>query len=44
VPASLMEHVPRRQSARSAAALLLHLRSMCRFYRDHPQAISGGRP
>lgn len=44
VPASRMEHVPRRQSARSAAALLLHLRSMCRFYRDHPRAISGGRP
>jgi GT2 family glycosyltransferase len=42
VPGARMEHVARRQSAgRPGRALWLHLRSMLRFYADHPKAMMG---
>ncbi len=45
VPDARMEHVPRRQSAgRPGRALWLHLRSMARFYQDHPGALIGRCP
>jgi len=45
VPGAVMEHVSRRESAgRPGRALLLHLRSMLRFYSDHHGALFGRRP
>jgi N-acetylglucosaminyl-diphospho-decaprenol L-rhamnosyltransferase len=42
VPSSVMVHLCRRESAgRPGKALWLHLRSMLRFFADHPQAAFG---
>ncbi|HOZ18168.1 MAG TPA: glycosyltransferase family 2 protein [Candidatus Fermentibacter daniensis] len=45
VPDAVMEHESRRESAgRPGRALWLHLRSMLRFYSDHPGALTGRCP
>ena len=45
VPDAVMEHESRRESAgRPGRALWLHLRSMVRFYTDHPGALTGRCP